>query len=74
MRNMGSRTFQTEEKSPEGNGSFLTIVKRVFVMPVVPSLPDGEERNVWILGGVGHDVVRMISVQMSGAIHEEGTV
>jgi hypothetical protein len=71
---MGSRIFHTEEKSPEGNRSFLIIVKRIFVMPVVPSLLDGKERNIWILRGVGHDVVRMISMQVSGAIHKEGTV
>ena len=68
------RTHIQKENSPEDERSFLTIVKRIFVMPVVPSLPNGEEGNVGILGRVGHHIVRMISVQMSGAIHEEGTV
>jgi hypothetical protein len=39
-------------------------------MPVMPSLANSKEGNVRILRGVGHHIVRMISVQVSGAIHE----
>jgi len=44
------------------------------VVPVVPSFSDGTPRDEWILGGVGENIVRVISVEMSGRVNAPGEV
>lgn len=44
------------------------------MVPVVPSLPNGAERNEGILSGVGQDVVRVIAHEMCGGVDEPGEV
>jgi len=43
-------------------------------MPVVPSLADGAPGDDRILRWVGHDVIRVVSVQVRGRVDEPGEV
>ncbi len=47
-----------------------SVIKRVLVVPVVPSLSNCAEAHKRILTWVGEDIIRMVTVQMSCTVHE----
>ena len=51
-----------------------SIVKRILVVPVVPSLSNGAERNNGILTGVGEDIIGVVSVEMGRRVDKSGEV
>ena len=51
-----------------------SIVKGVLVVPVVPSLSNGAPRNERILGGVGKNIVRVVTVQVGSRVNTPGEV
>ena len=51
-----------------------SIVEGVLVVPVVPSLSNSAPRDERIFGGVGKNIVRVVTVQVSGRVNTPGEV
>jgi len=51
-----------------------SVIEGVLVVPVVPAFSDGAPRDKGVFGGVGKDIIRVVTVQVSGRVDAPGKV